>query len=84
MQLSLKGKALTHFFVRFLETILNFGHFEKKMIVIATLFWKVQTVKVWKVQTLKDLVRPISKKHRFRTSFDSQHVKGPQTLVNPA
>ena len=43
------------------------------MIVIATLFWKVQTV--------KNLVRPLSKKHRFRTPFDTQHVKGPQTLV---
>ena len=42
------------------------------MIVIATLFWKVQTV--------KDLVRPLSKKHRFRTPFDSQHVKGSQTV----
>ena len=42
------------------------------MILIATLFWKVQTV--------KDLVRPISKKPRFRTPFDSQHVKLYQKL----
>ena len=43
------------------------------MIVIRTLFRKLQTV--------KDLVRPLSKKHRFRTTFDSQHVKQSQTLL---
>ena len=31
-------------------------------------------------QTVKDLVRPLSKEHLFRTSFDSQHVKVSQTL----
>ena len=43
------------------------------MIFIPTLFGKLQTV--------KDLVRPLSKKHHFRTRFDCQHVKGSQTLV---
>ena len=43
------------------------------MIVIYTLFRKLETV--------KDLVRPFSKKHRFRTPFDSQHGKGSQTLA---
>ena len=43
------------------------------MIVIATLFRKLKT--------LKDLVTPHSKKHCFRTLFDSQHVKGSQILV---
>ena len=33
------------------------------------------------LQTLKDLVRPLSKKSRVRTCFDSQYVKGSQTLV---
>ena len=33
------------------------------------------------LQTLKHLVRPMSKKHRLRTPFNSQHVKGTQTLV---
>ena len=46
------------------------------MIIIGTLFRKLQNV--------KDLVRPLSKKHRFRTSFDSQHVKGSETVVKPA
>ena len=43
------------------------------MILIATLLRKLQA--------LNDLVRPLSEKHCFRTPFDSQHVKGSQTLV---
>ena len=43
------------------------------MIVIASVFWK------WK--TVKDLIRPLSKKHRLRTPFGSESVKGSQTLV---
>ena len=43
------------------------------MIVIALLFRKLQTV--------NDLVRPLSKKHRSRAPFDCRHVKGSQTLV---
>ena len=46
------------------------------MVKITTLFQKLQTV--------KDLIRPLSKKHRFRTPFDSQHVKGSQTLEKSA
>ena len=46
------------------------------MIVIATLFRELQSV--------KDLVRPLSKKHLFRGPFDSQHVKGSQTLAKSA
>ena len=42
------------------------------MIVIATLFRKLQTV--------NDLVRPLSKKHRFRTLFDNEHVKESKLL----
>ena len=43
------------------------------MIVIPTLFRKLQTV--------NDLVTQLSQKHRFRRPFDSQHDKGSQTLV---
>ena len=43
------------------------------MIVIATLFRKLQTN--------KDLVRPLYKKYHSRTPFDSQHVEGSQNLV---
>ena len=32
------------------------------------------------LQTVKDLVRSLTKKRRFRTHFDSQHVKESQTL----
>ena len=46
------------------------------MIGIATLFRRTQAV--------KNLFRPLSEKHRFRTPFDSQHVKGSQTLSNGA
>ena len=46
---------------------------KKKLLFIATLFRKLQTV--------KDLVTPLSKKHRLRRHFDSEHVKGSQTLV---
>ena len=47
--------------------------FWKKIIVIAKIFPKPETV--------KNLVRQLSKKRGFRTSFESQHVKGSQTLV---
>ena len=50
--------------------------FKQKMIVIANVFPKLETV--------TDVVRPISKKRRFRTSFDIQHVKTSQTLVKSA
>ena len=34
-----------------------------------------------KLHTVKILVRPLFKKRRFRTRFDSQHVKASQILV---
>ena len=43
------------------------------MIVIGNVFPKLQTVKI--------LVRPMSKKRRFRTRFDSQHAKASQILA---
>ena len=43
------------------------------MIVIANVFPKLQTV--------KKLVRTLSKELRFRTGFDSQHVKASQILA---
>ena len=60
-------------FFLFLKSLLNFKHFEKKFIVIANGFPKLQIV--------KDLIRPLSKKRRLRTSLDSQHVKASQTLA---
>ena len=50
-----------------------FNIFKKKMIVIATLFWKLKTV--------NDLVRRLSKKHRLRAPFDRPHVKRSKALA---
>ena len=72
VQLSLKKKTLSNSFVAYLESKSHLNISGKKMIVIATFFRKLQTV--------KDLVRPLSKKHRFRTPLDSQHAKRSQTL----
>ena len=46
---------------------------KEKMIVIANVFPKLQTV--------KNLIRPLSKKRRFRTRFDSQHFKASEIFV---
>ena len=62
-------KIFSEIFIPFLESTSNFKHFEKKMIIIANAFPKLQTVNI--------LVRPLSKKRRFRTRFDNQHVKRP-------
>ena len=43
------------------------------MIVVANVFPKLETVKI--------LVRPVSKKRRFRTRFESQHLKPSQILA---
>ena len=75
-QLSSKTKTFSHFFVPFLELNQIFKFLRNNMIVIATLFRKLQTV--------KDLVRPLFKKHRFRNSFDNQYVRESQTLVKSA
>ena len=71
-QLSLKLRIFSDVLVPFLETTLNFEHLQKNVIVIPTLFRKLQTV--------NDLVRPLSKKHRSGTTFKSEHVKGSETL----
>ena len=74
MEFYLKPTIFSDILVSFLESTSNFKHFQKKkMIVIATLFRKSQI--------LTDLNRPLFKNHRFRNSFDNQHVKGSQSLV---
>ena len=72
MQLSEKRKTAYEFFVLYLESTSNFKHFEKNMIVTANVYSKFQTVKI--------LVRPLSKKRRFRTRFDIEHVKTSEIL----
>ena len=73
MQLSLKPQIFSDCFVASLVSTSNFEHFEEKMIVIATLFRKLQT--------MKHMDRLLSKKHRFRTPLDSQHVKVSKTYI---
>ena len=46
---------------------------KEKMILIANVFPKLHTV--------KNLARGLSKKHRFRERFDSEHVKESQILA---
>ena len=62
MKLSLKPKTFIDSFVCCLESTSNFKHFEKRTIVIATLFRKLYTT--------KNLDRPLSKKHHFRITVD--------------
>ena len=71
--LSEKHKSFSEFWFHFwiLHQILNI--LKEKMIVIANVFPKLQTV--------KNLIRPISKKRRFRTRFDSQHFKASEIFV---
>ena len=73
MQLSVKRKILLTFLFHFwnLHQILNF--LKKRMIVTANLYPKLQSLKI--------LVRPFSKKRRFRTRFHGQHVKVSQILA---
>ena len=56
-----------------MESSPNFKYFQKKKVVIANILPNLQTI--------KDLVRALSKKRRFTTSFDSQHIKASETLL---
>ena len=65
----LKTKNILSLFSSILWIYIKFLNIlEKKMIVIAILFRNLPTI--------RDLFRKLSKKYRFRTLFDSQHVKG--------
>ena len=73
----LKSKKL---FLKFLFRLWHLHQivniFEKKMIVIANVFPKLQTV--------KDLVKPLSWKRCFRISLDNQNINGCETLLKSA
>ena len=73
MQLSLKPTIFSDFFVLFLECRSNFEDLEKKD--------DRHTYFILEITECENLLRPLSKKHRSRTPFDSQHVKGSQILV---
>ena len=68
-----KKKRFPNFVLHFwkLDEVLN--NLKKRMIAIADVFPKLQTVKI--------LVRPLSKMRRFRTRFDSEHLKLSQILA---
>ena len=67
-----------NFFGNFLLHCWNLHQFlnilEEKMFVMANVFPKLETVNI--------LFRPVSKKRRFRTSLESQHVKAFQIHAN--
>ena len=73
----LKNKRL---FLNFLFDLWNLHQildiFESKMIVIANVFSKLQTV--------QDLVLPLSRKRRFTTSLNSQRINGCEWLAKSA
>ena len=73
MQLSQKQTAFSQFFLAFSKCTLNFEHFQKKMTLIADLFPILRTP--------ENVVRYMSKKSRFKGSFDRQHGKQVQTLL---
>ena len=76
MQLSLKQKLFFILFSNFRNIHQTLNILKKQTLVITTLLRKLETV--------KDLFRPLSEKYLFRTPFDSKHVKGSQTLVKSA
>ena len=77
LQLFLKLKTLFLIFpINFWKLDQLLKILKKKIIVLATLLWKLQAV--------KELVRPLPKNQRVRTPFDSEHVNGSRTLVKSA
>ena len=65
-------KLFLNFFFHFWNLHQTLNVLKKKMIVLANVFPKLENV--------KNFVRTLSKKRRFRTRFDSQHVKASQTI----
>ena len=73
MLLPEKQKKISNFLIHFLNLYKILNILKEKMIVIANVFPKLQTV--------KNFVRTFSKKHCFRQCFDSEHVKASQILA---
>ena len=67
-------KPFLNFLIHFLNLYKVLNILKEKMIVIANVFPKLQTV--------KNFVRTFSKKHGFRQHFDSEHVKASKYLQN--
>ena len=68
-----RNKNFFWFFLSRLKSRLNFEHFPKKMTLVADVFPKLRTP--------KNVIKSISKKSRFRGSFERQHRKSLQTLL---
>ena len=73
MQLSQTQETFSEFFFRFLESSLNFEHFQKNMTLIGQIFPKLRIP--------KNMVRSISKMSRFQGSFGNQHGKQAKPLL---
>ena len=76
MQLSKKQKNVSDLFSVFFKSRLNFEHFKTNMNLIA--------YELTKLQTLKDVVREVSKKSRLRRPFEKHYGKRAQTLLKSA
>ena len=72
MQLSQKLKTFSQIFNVFSKSRLSFEYFQKKMTIIANLILRLRPAKI--------VVRYMSKKSRFRLTFQKEHGKGVSTL----
>ena len=73
IQMRLSQKNFLNFLFNFWNLLQIFKILSKRIIFIANVFLKVLTLKI--------LLRPLSKTRRFRTHFDSQHVKASHILA---
>ena len=76
MQLPKKRKTCSDFFGPFWYLYQILIILKKKKMILITLFSEFKTI--------KDVVRQVSKKRRFRAPFNSQLIKGSQTRVKSA
>ena len=73
MHLSQKQKVFSQLFAAFFEFGINFGHFQKKMTLIAYVFPKSPTT--------KDVLREMPKNSRLRGPLDMRHGKRAEALI---
>ena len=71
--LSLKQNTFSEFFSAFSKSALNFEHIQKKMTLIASVFWKLPTS--------KDEVGYMSKSSRLRGPLHTRHGKRTKKLI---
>ena len=73
IHLSRKEKIFSEFFSAFLESALNFEHFQKKRTFIAYVFPKLPNT--------KNVLREMSKSSCFREPLDKRHGKRVEALI---